>query len=195
MSRGYTLRRRAEKQEETRRRIVEAAMELHRTIGPAASHFSAVAERAGVQRHTLYRHFPQPELLFDACRAHFLAANPPPEVGGWSGLADPAERARRGLDDLYRYYQANRDMISRVLRDADQVPVGSGFRRLQELVAEAMLGGHEDSTPRAVALLATAFGTWQTLVGTESLTHAQAVEVMSRLFGMVARSGQRAEPA
>jgi AcrR family transcriptional regulator len=178
-----------------RRRIVEAAVELHRTIGPAASTFTAVAERAGVQRHTLYRHFPQPELLFDACRAHFMAVHPPPVVISWSGLAAPAERARRGLDDLYRYFAANRDMISRVLRDADQVPVGAGFRRLQGQVAEAIAGDRRDGSLQALALLAVDFGTWETLVGAGSLSHSRAVELMSGLFGTVAGSAPPTERA
>src|SRR5213596_2204294 len=57
-NRRYQLKRRAEQQEETRSRIVEAAVELHQTIGPAATTFSDIAERARVGRVTVYRHFP-----------------------------------------------------------------------------------------------------------------------------------------
>src|SRR3954468_1463291 len=97
MARTYTLKRRAEQQAETRRRIVEAAMELHGSIGPASTTYSMVAERAGVQRHTLYAHFPDERSLLLGCSAHHLEVDPPPLATAWSGIADRRERLRTGL--------------------------------------------------------------------------------------------------
>ena len=64
--RKYEKKRRAELEADTRRRITETAVELHGTVGPARTSISAVAERAGVRRSTLYRHFPDEAALFDA---------------------------------------------------------------------------------------------------------------------------------
>ena len=89
--RKYELKQRAEEMAETRRRITEAAVDLHRTVGPARTTLSAIAKRAGVQRHTVYRHFPTETELFGACSAHYFTANPwpdcPVQVDG--RLSDP----------------------------------------------------------------------------------------------------------
>ena len=90
--RPYRKKRRAELEAETRRRITESAVDLHGTIGPSRTSMSAVAERAGVRRSTLYRHFPDEAALFEACTAHWHAANPPPDLGGWAAIEDPDER-------------------------------------------------------------------------------------------------------
>jgi AcrR family transcriptional regulator len=91
-TRRYQLRKRADAMEATRRRITEAAMELHGTVGPARTTMTAVAERAGVQRQTVYRHFANEEELFAACSRHFASQHPWPDAGGWEAIADPAER-------------------------------------------------------------------------------------------------------
>src|SRR4051812_2777134 len=99
--RKYTKRRRAESEQETRRRITEAAVALHGTIGPARTTISAVAEKAGVQRATVYRHFPDDESLFAACSGHWVAMNPPPDPATLSEASDPTTRLRRALADTY----------------------------------------------------------------------------------------------
>src|SRR5216683_3553903 len=105
MARKYEQRRRADKQAETRRRIVEAAIELHRTKGPARTTLSDVARRAGVQRHTLYRHFPDERALGLACSGLFGELNPSPDPEPWRTVADPEERLRLGLSELYEYFE------------------------------------------------------------------------------------------
>jgi AcrR family transcriptional regulator len=89
MPRKYDLGRRADSQAQTRRRITEAAVELHATVGPARTTISAIAERAGVQRLTVYRHFPTEQELFAACSAHWLAGSPPPDPAPWREIEDP----------------------------------------------------------------------------------------------------------
>src|ERR1700704_6593204 len=100
------MKRRAESEEATRLRITESAVELHGTLGPARTSISAVAERAGVRRSTVYRHFPDEAALFGACSAHWTAANPPPDIASWKGIADPAERFERALEEMYGYYRS-----------------------------------------------------------------------------------------
>lgn len=97
--RRYTLGQRAATQEETRRRIVEATVHLHETLGPRATTISAVAERAKVQRLTVYRHFADENELFKACTSHWFASHPIPEPSAWAmetGLA----RVQRALGQL-----------------------------------------------------------------------------------------------
>ncbi len=122
MTRKYDMRRRAKRQEETRRRIVEATIELHETIGMARTTISAIAERAGVQRLTVYRHFPDERALFRACSGHWSAANPPPDPTSWTQISDPEERLRGALAAVYAYHRQTEPMISNVVRDAQVHP-------------------------------------------------------------------------
>src|SRR6187200_1230029 len=82
--RPYRLVARAAEMERTRKRITKAAIELHGTVGPAATTMSAVAQMAGVTRATLYRHFPTEDALLSACSAEWLAANPRPDLARWA---------------------------------------------------------------------------------------------------------------
>src|ERR1043165_6031632 len=109
--RKYTLGRRAEQQAETRRRIVEAAVELHGSVGPARTTFSMVAERAGVQRHTLYAHFPDERSLVMACSGLAFERDSPPDAAGWRTIADRNKRLRTGLAALYAWYERNSDLL------------------------------------------------------------------------------------
>ncbi|HMO97270.1 MAG TPA: TetR/AcrR family transcriptional regulator [Tepidiformaceae bacterium] len=120
--RSYRMRKRQEDIEVTRQRIVDAAVLLHGTVGPAHTTISAVAEQAGVQRSTVYRHFPDEAALFGACTGHWLAANPWPRPQDWERIADPAERMHRGLRELYRYYDENRQMLGNSFRDIEVMP-------------------------------------------------------------------------
>src|SRR5215204_1260615 len=123
MPRKYEMKRRAQRMQETRQRIAEAAIELHRTVGPARSTVSAVAEKAGVQRHTYYAHFPEIKDLYQACTAHYLQRNPLPDPSLWAEIADAEERLRVALSEVYAYYGGNEPMLANVLRDAPLDPV------------------------------------------------------------------------
>src|SRR3954452_18309852 len=95
--RTYVQQRRAEQQSATRRRIVEAVAALHGEIGPARTTIKAIAERAGVERLTVYRHFGDEGEIFAACGAHFQAKIPPPDPAAWADVVEPAERLRAAL--------------------------------------------------------------------------------------------------
>ena len=93
--RPYRLKRRAETEQRTRLRITESAVELHGTLGPARTSISAVAQRAGVRRSTVYRHFPDEASLFFACTSYWMAAHPFPDVRRWVAIDDPAALGAR----------------------------------------------------------------------------------------------------
>jgi AcrR family transcriptional regulator len=185
--RSYRMRRRAELQEQTRLRITEAAMELHGTVGPTRTSVIAVAQRAGVERATVYRHFPDERALFGACSSHWLAANPPPDPAAWAAVTDPEERLRFALAELYAYYGRTEGMLANLLRDAQTHPVVDelmgGFRAYLDALRETLLRGRRvrgrtRGEVRAALGHALAFTTWSSLVRVEGLGDAQAVRLM-----------------
>src|SRR4051812_39888438 len=137
-TRRYQLRKRADAMEATRLRITDAAMELHGTVGPARTTMTAVAERAGVQRQTVYRHFADEGELFAACSGHFAAQHPWPDLARWRAIGDPVERLGLGLDELYAWYEDTAAMWTNVLRDATLVDaVGPALKPFQAYLDEA----------------------------------------------------------
>ncbi len=188
--RPYRKRRRAELEAETRRRITESAVELHGTVGPSRTSFSAVAELAGVRRSTLYRHFPDEAALFAACSTHWLAANAPPNLAGYATISDPDERLVHALTELYAYYRQTDRMLANLLRDEHTVPaVKQTFRTFRDYLAGARdtltHGRKVRGQPRKRTLAATghalAFSTWHSLTHDQGLDDHQAVELMTRL--------------
>jgi AcrR family transcriptional regulator len=183
MARKYQLKKRAEHQDETRRRIVEAAIDLHATIGPARTSVSAIAERAGVQRHTYYRHFPDERSLGLACSGLYVERNPMPDPESWRAIRDPEKRLRRGLEELYAYYERNEPMLSNVTRDAEVDPLTAELASLRFGPALAVMKtvlANGRRSKRALALLdvALAFPTWRSLVRENGLRRAEAVQTM-----------------
>jgi len=185
--RPYRKRRRAEAEEETRRRITEATVELHGSVGPAKTTFSAVAERAGVQRATVYRYFPDEEALFGACSAHWLSRHPLPEVESWAAIKDPDERLRAALTELYAWFAGGEQMLIRTTRDASLVPaLGPSMEALGAWIAyaaEVLVRGRPERGARrrrvrAAIGHAISFATWRSLVREQELSQAEAVELM-----------------
>src|SRR3954451_6117385 len=116
--RTYELKERARKQADTRRRIVEATVALHEEVGPAQTTVAEIARRAGVQRLTVYNHFPDEHMLFGACSAHFVERTPPPDPSVWATVSAPGARRRAALVDLHAWYRAGEPMLANVERDA-----------------------------------------------------------------------------
>jgi AcrR family transcriptional regulator len=182
VTRTYTLKRRAEQQAETRQRIVEATADLHGTVGPAQTTISMIAERAGVQRHTVYAHFPDERSLFLACSGHVYSRSPLPDAEPWRRIADSRERLRVGLSALYEWYEPHVQLLSCVLRDAEhhamtreigQLRVGPYMAAYQEVLGDGL-----NAKQRAMLRLALSFYTWRTLVRDCGLTQADAIAAM-----------------
>jgi AcrR family transcriptional regulator len=197
--RTYRMKRRADLQEQTRRRITESAVELHGTVGPARTSMSAVAARAGVQRSTLYRHFPNEAALFDACSAHWAALNPPPDLDALAAVRDPDERLRVALQDLYAYYRRNEGMFDNLFRDEATSPLVAerfaAFRGYLGGVAETLMASRDVRGARrrrtAAALgHAVAYSTWKSLAGEQGLADGDACALMQSLVSETARAGQ-----
>jgi len=187
MARKYDMKRRAKRQEETRQRIVEATIELHETVGMARTTISAIAKKAGVERLTVYRHFPDERALFSACSAHWNAANPPPNPASWTQISDPEERLRIALMEVYAYHRRTEPMMANFLRDAPVKPVlfevGAPDLQLFERMRYVLATGWGVEDERLALLLAALghaldFQTWHSLVGQQGLDDERAVELM-----------------
>lgn len=124
--RKYTQSRRADKQQQTRLKIVEAAMALHEEVGPSETTVKALAERAGVQRLTVYRHFPDDASLLQACSTQWFALHPPPDLSDWESLDDAVARSHAALLAMYRYYRGTERMWQRAYRDVERVDALQG---------------------------------------------------------------------
>ena len=168
--RTYRLGKRAQSRQETRRRIVAAAVELHSTLGPARTTVAQIAERAGVQRHTYYAHFPDERSLFLACSGLALERDPLPDVARWQSLRRGRERLRRGLAELYGWYARNAEQSACVLRDAEHHALTREMveLRMMPTFVEAMRVLGDGLGPRSLALLGVAldFACWRALAGT-----------------------------
>ncbi len=192
MARTYHQKRRAEQQAETRQRIVEAAVELHSTIGPAQTNISMVAERAGVQRHTLYAHFPDERSLLMACSGHTAELFPPPDAAAWRDIANTNERLTAGLSAIYGWFERNASRLSNVLRDAEIHPLTKEISTLRfgpvMKVWNEVLGAKLNVKQRAMLRLALSFFTWRTLVQQAGLEQNAAVAMMVQTIESVKES-------
>jgi AcrR family transcriptional regulator len=201
MKRGkYKLKKRAERQEETRLRIARAALELHEALGPSLTSISAIAERAGVGRPTVYSHFPDELSLGKACSSLELSDNPLPDPGPWQAIVDPELRMRVALGELYAYFRRREKLWTNILRD-QEMPHSNNDPEAREADAEIMepifahwsrmkgtLAAGWESSDGCRQLLLSAIGlaldfqTWRAMVRTQDLSDQQAVELM---VGMV----------
>jgi AcrR family transcriptional regulator len=190
MKRRYRQTRRAEGSAETRRRIVDAAIHLHTTVGPAATTISAIAERAGVERLTVYRHFPGEEELFRACVADGWERFPPPDYRAWARIADSERRFRTALTELYGYYAGVGDALLVIVRDFPRVPtlaaLNAPYLATWDEMRDVLARGWQRRGRRRQALLAAIahsldLSTWESLVRRRDLSEEDAVELLTRL--------------
>jgi AcrR family transcriptional regulator len=188
--RPYRKRRRAQLEAETKLRITQAAVDLHGSVGPARTTISAVADRAGVQRATVYRHFPDDEALFTACSSHWMAQHPLPDPAPWATIKDPDERLRVALGELYEWYEQGESMLERTTRDVALVPAlqppMEAIRRWLDAAADAILRGRPQRGARrrrlrAAVRHALAFETWRSLAIHQGLSRSETIELMEAL--------------
>jgi AcrR family transcriptional regulator len=200
-SRPYRKTRRAELEQETRLRITEATVELHGTVGPARTSVSAVAERAGVRRSTVYRHFADEAALFAACSTHWLAAHPFPELAAWAAIEDHDKRLHEALSELYGYYRVAEPMLANLHRDEDLVPLVkqlfAAFHGYLGAARDTLMrgrGGRAPARRRAAAAIghALAFTTWSSLSREQGLSDGDAADLMCRLVGVAAHTSAEA---
>jgi len=184
--RRYELKARAEAQQATRARIAAAAAGLHEEIGIARTTVADIARRAGVQRLTVYNHFPDLHALLPACTDHWLAEHPLPDLEPAFALEDPAERLRAALTALYGWYRETRPMQERAFGERATVPeldawmAQSTDRMLGELAA-GLSAGFVGPHAKALFALALDFWTWRRL-DREGLDDAVAAELMAGLL-------------
>jgi AcrR family transcriptional regulator len=173
--RPYRMQRRAEAEEQTRLRITESAVALHEELGPAHTTVSAIAERAGVRRSTVYRHFPDEATLFDACSSHWSALHPPPDPAAWASVED-------ALTAIYTYYAATEPMYVSLLRDEPLVPlVAERLQAYHDYLASIRDRFARGRRARAALGHALAFATWRSLVREQGLRNREAVDLMAEL--------------
>jgi AcrR family transcriptional regulator len=156
---------------ETRQRIVEATVELHQTVGPAETTIKAIAECAGVQRATVYNHFPDLQVLFAVCNAYYYERHPMPDPTSWVGIASPNERFHVAVRELYRWYEETEAMLSVGIRDIDAVPPAAreAFFGYFRHVARSLMTGRRERGRKRVRTAAAvghaiSFLTWHSLV-------------------------------
>jgi AcrR family transcriptional regulator len=190
MKRSYRLKERARRQEETRRRIVEATVALHTSVGPARTTISAIADGAGVERHTVYAHFPSDRPLFEACSAHWRATHPFPDGSRWRSHEDAGLRLQAALDQLYAWYEEVEHDLALFDRDAAVHAMTGELQRsrqavLAELRDELAAGRRRRKAVRAAIGHALDFETWRSLTRRQGLTRRQAVDAMSTLVASI----------
>ena len=190
--RPYRMGRRREQLDATRRRIAEAAFELHATVGPAQTSVSAVAERAGVQRHTVYHHFPDLGSLLRACTEHGMQVTRTPEAAPWRAIGDPWARLRKALGELYAYHRANARLLGNIVRDAQLMAEVGGSEafvdRMTELFFALAEGWAGDTATQRLQMAAIghamAYETWRSLTE-KGLSDTEAGDLMVRLVTTV----------
>jgi AcrR family transcriptional regulator len=193
--RRYEQRARAEAAQETRRRIVEATVALHEEVGPARTTVAEIARRAGVQRLTVYNHFPEEGELFAACQARFLEQHPPPDLHAAFADPDPRARTEKVLSALYETFAAREPMTAKVQRDRHALPaldelLARTFDAQMGALSEALAAGFGVRGRRARRLeaalaLALDFWSWHRLRDS-GLDPAGAAELMADLVAAAA---------
>jgi len=190
MPRRYELKRRASRQNETRQRIVDATVHLHQTVGGAKTTISAIAEKAGVERLTVYRHFPDEKALFTACTSHYLALNPPPDPTEWEKVSQAERRLHAALTAIYAFHRRTEPMFTRAAADLEEIPVlrevmapfFAYWERAHEvLCAPWKVSGRQRLRVRAFVGHAIDFKTWRSLVREQKLKDAEAVELVVKV--------------
>ncbi|MEQ9689610.1 MAG: helix-turn-helix domain-containing protein [Bauldia litoralis] len=190
MARPYTLKKRAAQQAETRQRIVEAAVDLHGTVGPSRTTVTKIAERAGVQRHTLYAHFPDERSLFLACSGLATERDPMPDPTPWQAIADRNERLETGLAAIYAWFERNESLTGCVLRDSETHALTLEMAELRTAPTiagyHAVLGASLAPRQQAMLTLALDFHTWRSLVRDSGMATTDAASLMA---GAIAQAG------
>jgi AcrR family transcriptional regulator len=190
--RTYELRKRADSQAETRRRIVEATVTFHNTIGPARTTVADICRKAGIQRATFYRHFPDELSLFNECRAFAANERPLPDIAAFATIAEPIRRTRSALAAVYAYYRDNEQPMAAIIRDSEVMPVGGGFFQFADRLRDLIAAGWKARGKRHARILAACghaadFQAWRSLARKQGLSDGDVIEAMVALITAAAR--------
>lgn len=186
MKRSYRLKQRAEGQNQTRQKIVDATIQLHQSKGLAATSVNDIAERAQVSKVTVYRHFPDEQTLVNACSGQYFQRHPFPDPESWRQIKNPLDRFRHGLHETYAYHRATEPMIASVLAEARNLPVMEPYheqwqRAVDTLAAAWPERNRETTSLKAALALALSFDTWRLLIRSHHITDDEAIDLMMRL--------------
>lgn len=198
MPRPYVKRTRAAREAATRRRIIDATIALHASLGGPATTVTAIADRAGVSRVTVYRHFPDQRALLAACTGTYLDEHRPPDPRAWAAVPEVRARLHRALGELYPFYRQNQGLLARADQELPTNPilrdVLSGYVEAVGAMRDVLAGGWPAADPmllRAAAGHAVAFATWRSLAIDHGLDDTQAAALMERLVAVAAKAPDR----
>ena len=186
VKRRYIQHVRGERVAETRARIVEAIMGLHGEVGPRNTTVSAIADRAGVERLTVYRHFKDDAEMFAACSGRYMELNPPPDPTAWAVERNPSRRTERGLADLYAFFSRTAPMFAKVYLDVDEYPAlktimdqfDAHLRHLADELASAWPPDKSVRKRQIILRHATKFATWQSFEA-EGVDNPEKIKFMT----------------
>jgi len=197
--RTYRMGRRGELADETRRRIVEAASQLHSEQGIAETSMKQIAARAGVSVGAVYHHFPTYDDAIGACARYTTDHAPLPGLEIFDGLTSTADRIERLVKELFGYFE-QLPILERVRCDANKFPPLRLFldeqdRRIGALVSAAL--GIKQARSGTVDTVAAVldFAVYQALQRTGFSTKQAASRITDVIFawltGTPNKAGQR----
>jgi AcrR family transcriptional regulator len=179
--RVYRQKFRAKQQEETRQRIVESAVALHESVGGEQATVTKIADRAGVSRITVYRHFPDEQSLLQACTQHYLGANPPPGLSSWMSFTEGKERLRAALTEIYGYHRRTERMMDRAFADSVSNEILAGllqpYFEFWNHVRDTLAAAWDGAPVAPIIGHSIDFRTWKTLVREQGMPEEQAIEL------------------
>jgi AcrR family transcriptional regulator len=188
--RKYDMTRRASSVAQTRRRIVDATLELHGEQGIAATSWDDIAARAGVGVGTVYRHFPSLDELIPACgeiTRHVVALPDPQGVASlFDGVDAPVERIERLVREAFAIYERGAPQLRAIRSEPDVHPnvaeAGEEVEAaLTALVDAAVAPSKITPAERALVRAMIDLGTWQALHD-QGLGPAEAVDAVSQML-------------
>ena len=204
MPRRYSTVRRAAMAQETRQRIVDAALALHAERGILGTKPAQIAARAEVALTTFYKHFPALGSLVRACTTRGRELIPAPDSAIVSALPPvPAVRIERMTRTLFEYYEAREPWLYVGRTEERLVPELQPVLQAQRAVRDAFVHAALEGTgaSREAVAVATAlvdFWAWRTLRREVGLSQEQAsnavIATVRRTVNVAAFPGEKERP-
>ncbi len=176
--RAYTLKKRAQLAEETRRRLLDAIVQLHAERGVAATTAADIAARADVAVATVSRYFPSVDEMVQACGAHLRTMVPLPTAAIFDGADDVATRVRVLVDRWFAFHEGLAPWSRHAHADAGRVAALSAAlsnmkQHHESIVRLAFAPFDLPETVVRVAIALTGPSYWRSIVDT-GLHNAEA---------------------